>query len=144
MRNTHEGYLDIPQLPDWARKAYLFHDMQTSLLSIGQLCDAGCIAIFDNEQVSILLNNQIILQGKRDLRTGLWNVNLPTTTEKRALPGPNVIQHAAMSAIAAETLGERIAFLHACAGSPALTTFRDAIQNGNYTTWLELSAQGVD
>jgi hypothetical protein len=63
---------------------------------------------------------------------------------KRALPGPNVIQHAAMSAIAAETLGERIAFLHACAGSPALTTFRDAIQNGNYTTWPELSAQRVD
>jgi hypothetical protein len=49
-----------------------------------------------------------------------------------------------MSAIAAETLGERIAFLHACAGSPALTTFRDAIQNGNYTTWPELSAQRVD
>jgi hypothetical protein len=86
MRNTHEGYLDIPQLPDWARKAYLFQDMQTSLLSIGQLCDAGCIAIFDNEQVSILLNNQIILQGKRDLRTGLWNVNLPTTTEKEPYP----------------------------------------------------------
>jgi hypothetical protein len=118
--------------------------MQSSLLSVGQLCDAGCIALFEKVQVTIKLDNEIILQGKRDPRTGLWTINLPTGDNRATLPGPKVIQHTAMSAIAAETLGESVAFLHACAGSPALSTFRDAIQNVNYTTWPELTAERVD
>jgi hypothetical protein len=60
------------------------------------------------------------------MMTGLWHVNVPTDQTVPS-PGPNVIQHAATSAIAADTIGERIAFLHACAGSPALSTFKAAI-----------------
>ena len=55
-----------------------------------------------------------------------------------------MVQHAAMSAIAAETIGERIAFLHACAGSPALSTFKAAIAAGYYTTWPALTAARVE
>lgn len=143
MQNTHEGYLNVPYLPTEACKAYLFEDMQSSLISIGQLCDSGCIAIFDKKQVSILMDNRIILQGKRDKATGLWHVNI-TPTEHAPLQGPNILQHAAMSAIAAETVGERIAFLHACAGAPALSTFKDAITAGFYTTWPELTARRID
>jgi hypothetical protein len=49
-----------------------------------------------------------------------------------------------MSAIAAETLGERIAFLHTCAGPPAIITFRKAIDAGYFTTWPGLTAKRVD
>ena len=145
MANTHEGYLAIPQLPKAACKAYLFKDMQSSLISVGQLCDSGCIALFNQHDVSVLFNKQVILQGKRDISTGMWNVELPTQKPASSQPpDPNAIQHTAQSAIAAETLGERIAFLHACAGSPAISTFRKAIQAGFYTTWPELTAERVD
>jgi hypothetical protein len=142
MQNTHEGYLNVPHLPADACKAYLFDDMQSSLISIGQLCDSGCIALFDKKQVSIILDNIVILQGQRDKATGLWNVNL-TTNAGAPMPGPNVLQHAAYSAIAAETLGERIAFLHQCAGSPAISTFKRAVAAGNYMGWPELTAERV-
>jgi hypothetical protein len=119
--------------------------MQLSLISVGQLCDSACIALFDKKEVIILFKNEIILQGECDNLSGIWNVELPKHMNVNTpLPGPKIIQHAAMSTIAAETLGERIAFLHACAGSPALSTFRHAIQAGFYTTWPELTAEIVD
>jgi hypothetical protein len=57
MRNTHEGLLNLPQLPAGACKTYLFNTMQSSLVSIGQLCDAGCIATFDKHNVFIKKGN---------------------------------------------------------------------------------------
>jgi hypothetical protein len=117
MQNTHEGYLTLHKLPPKACKTYLFDDMQeSSLVSIRQLCDAGCIATFTKDDIFIKKDDDLILQGTRDPATGMWTANISHQ------PGtPNVIQHVAMSAIAAETIGERIAFLHACAGSPALS-----------------------
>jgi hypothetical protein len=76
MSNTHEGYINVPQLPLEACKAYLFHDMQSSLVSIGQLCDTGCITTFDKDTVNIRKDGTVILQGTRDPTTGLWTVNL--------------------------------------------------------------------
>jgi hypothetical protein len=77
MSNTHEGYINVPQqLPPEACKVYLFHDMQSSLVSIGLLCDAGCIATFDKDTISIHKDGVVILQGKRDPTTGLWTVDL--------------------------------------------------------------------
>ena len=49
-----------------------------------------------------------------------------------------------MSTKAAETIGERIAFLHACAGAPVLSTFRHAVKEGYYTTLPELTAARID
>ena len=140
MRNTHEGFLNLPQLPPEACKTYLFNDMQSSLVSIGQLCDAGCLATFDKDTVSIKKNNALILQGNRDPATGLWTADLSNQPPAAS----STASHVAMSAIAAETIGERIAFLHACAGSPALSTFRKAIDSGYFTTWPELTASRVD
>ena len=42
-----------------------------SLLSIGQLCDDDCIAIFDKKYLSIIKNKKIILRGNHNLRDGL-------------------------------------------------------------------------
>ena len=45
-----------------------------SLLSIGQLCDHGCIAIFTKTLLLIFKNGKLTLSGKRNLRDGLWDV----------------------------------------------------------------------
>ena len=139
MTNTHEGYLTIPNLLSNACKTYLFDDMQSSLISIGQLCDAGCVVTFSKNHVHINKEGELILKGLCNTATGLWTADLDSQPSF-----PPIIQHIAMSAIAAETIGERIAFLHACAGLPALSTFKKAITAGYYTTWPELNASRVD
>ena len=50
-----------------------------SLISIGQLCDDDCIAIFSKNDLNIFKNNKLVLQGKRNKTGGLWNVPLAPT-----------------------------------------------------------------
>ena len=115
--------------------------MASSLLSIGQLCDDGCVATFDKDSVVIAKDNTVILQGKRDPSTKLWMVDLNCSPTMSPLPGPNVIQCAANAAIAQETVPERAAFLHWCAGSPQLSTWCKAIDAGFYRSWPGLTSK---
>ena len=70
--NTQEGYLTLPNLHSDACKTYLFDDMQSSLISTGQLCDAGCVAsTFSKDHVHINKEGELILKGLRDAATGL-------------------------------------------------------------------------
>ena len=59
------------------------------------------------------------------------------------MPGPNALQYAANAAIAKETVAERIAFLHWCAGSPPLSTFCKAIDAGFFRSWPQLTSKLV-
>jgi len=124
--STHEGYLRLPHLSKEARKTHLFHNMQAPLISVGQLCDSGCIATFDQDKVVVMFDNHVVLTGHQDYTTGMWQVQLPTNSATNPLhatadlPGPNILEHAAHTAVAAESMPERIAFLHACVGSPAI------------------------
>jgi ribosomal protein L3 len=65
--STHTAEPDIPALsvlPVAARKAHIFPQMgNISLLSIGQLCDNGCTAVFEHDRVRIYFQNEIILTG---------------------------------------------------------------------------------
>jgi hypothetical protein len=53
MQNSHEGYLNLPPLSTKACKTCLFDDLQSSLASIGQLCNDGCTATFTKHNVFI-------------------------------------------------------------------------------------------
>jgi len=147
--STHEGYLRLPHLSKEARKTHLFPNMQASLISVGQLCDSGCIATFDQDKVVAMFDNHVVLTGHRDYTTGMWQVQLPTKSATNPLhatedlPGPNILQHAAHAAVAAESMPKRIAFLHACAGSPAVSSFCTAVDAGYYTTWPDLTSAHV-
>ena len=80
LQNTHECFLPIPQLPQDSITARIFPGLHTaSLLSIGQLCDAGCQATFLKHVLQISYENKIILTGDRNFRTGMWEVKLPQT-----------------------------------------------------------------
>ena len=122
--------------------------MQASLISVGQLCDSGCITTFDQDKVVVMFDNHVVLTGHRNYTTGMWQVQLPTNTATSQaatedLPGPNILQHAAHAAVAAESMPDRIAFLHACAGSPAISSFCTALDAGYYTTWPDLTLARV-
>ena len=126
---THEAILTLPNLPISARKVHLFgHLASGSLISLGQLCDAGCTAYFDKNKVYIFFNGKIIMQGSRNESTNrLWQVDNMTTST------PPV--HSLNSIIDNPTIAERIQFYHASLFSPTLDTLAKAITAGYLTTF---------
>jgi hypothetical protein len=61
---THEGESDIPHLPAAACTVHIIPDLAShSLLSIGQLCDAGCKVEFTTTNVTVLHNDIQVLHG---------------------------------------------------------------------------------
>ena len=75
--NTHETFVPIPGLPESARLALIFPQLTSaSLLSIAQLCDAGCKAVFDKDTVKIIKDGKILLTGYRNFINNLWEITL--------------------------------------------------------------------
>jgi hypothetical protein len=166
MRATHTAELPIPALPYAARQAHLFPALSSgALLSIGQLCDHGCQAVFNASTVNIIKNNKTILQGQRNPTNGMWVIQLPapakdtfpqqapalqqpiacsaTETTAAAIDAPAPKQALACSAIAHKTKADLVAFLHAACFSPATSTFLRAIKAGYFATWPGLTPELV-
>ena len=59
-----------------ARRANLFPEITHALLSISMVYDQGFMAIFDDEQVYIIKEGEVILHGNRDPDTNLYLVNI--------------------------------------------------------------------
>ena len=74
--STTSTQLAIPKIPPTANNARVFDGLKTgNLLSIGQLCDSNCQATFTKDKVTISnQDKQVVLEGPRDRRTGLWTV----------------------------------------------------------------------
>ena len=128
IKSTHTAELDIPQLPANAKKTHIFpHLASGSLLSIGQLCDAGCTALFETHKLYIFHNGKIILQGTRQ-PSKLWTIDLPTA-------------HSLNSVIDAPTIAERINFNHRSLFCPTLSTLTAAIKAGYLQSFPVITPQ---
>ncbi|GAX14227.1 hypothetical protein FisN_1Hu418 [Fistulifera solaris] len=143
LTSTHEGILDFPGLAPAARHVHIFPELhQCSLLSIGQLCDAGYHVRFDATTMAVhdSLDN-IVLTGHRDRGTGLWHVPIPPIPVPHAsmpTPGPPP-QPMAARAIGAPATAELVAFAHASLFSPALSTLEAALLRGFLTNFPGLT-----
>ena len=119
MQSTHTAQLSIPGLPKAALEAHLFPALKnTSLLSISQLCDSDCEALFTKNKVQIKHQGQIALEGTQCPDTNLWMVPLAATAQANnsvTLPSkaPDLLKHS-----------------HAALFSPTLSTLTAALQNG--------------
>jgi Reverse transcriptase (RNA-dependent DNA polymerase) len=79
MRSTHTAELDIPELPLAARRVHVVPALKThSLLSVGQLCDAGCEAHFTSTNVTVTCDDKTVITGNRTSDSKLWRID-PTT-----------------------------------------------------------------
>jgi len=132
LHSSHEGTLGFAQLPASANACHLLPGLKHALLSIGQLCDAGCTVTFDQDTCRILYQDAIILEGPRDPTTRLWTIQLPSTTE----------QHA-MSAYTQATHADLVKYLHAACFSPVKQTWLKAIRNNQFTSWPGLTSKAV-
>ena len=144
LHSSHTATLQLhPSLPPAACESHIFPDFaHSSLLSIGQLCDNGCIATFDATTVSIAYQGTTIITGTRCPTTRLWNVDLQALQSHfvadpvdRPLPF-----HSCNAVNPHTTIADRIAFYHACCFSPVLSTWCKAIDEGRFTTWPELTS----
>jgi hypothetical protein len=137
LHSSHTATVDLhPALPIAAGEAHVFPDFGSkSLLSIGQLCDNGCTATFTADAVDIAFNGNIILSGKRSPPNKLWQMDLQSEMQ------PDIMHTSFCNAVNPNTtMAERIAYYHACCGSPVLSTWCTAIDEGRFTTWPELTS----
>ena len=99
-----------------------------SLLSVGQLCDVGCYAVFYNHFVNIFYNNHLILSGSRtDKTNGLWSI-APTPSPHHSSElcnniSTNDIPYVCNVLTPHNNMTEKIKFLQASMGYPTNRLF---------------------
>ena len=124
IKSTHYGFLDVPG--HGAMIAHIFPQLSGSLLSISQLVNLGLHASYCSNFVTFYdRDNKDVFQGNRDLRTGLWMVDLRSLSTGTA-SGAHL---SASAAIRLDSVVDFVNFWHAAFGSPAVSTFLSAIEN---------------
>ena len=122
----------------------------SSLLSLGQLCDDGCIVHLTKSHLHVFKYDKLLLTGFRNLRDGLWDVPLP---QQSSAPSPlpfhnntnkTTSKHSMNVIIRKNTTKRDLAqYLHACAFSPCVRTFITAINKGHFLSWPGLTTSLV-
>ena len=113
---THTGILNYPLLPLAAHTAYLMPELQSQpLLSVGILCNAGCMVTFTAADVRVTLDNQHLFTDPHNVHTHLWFL------APAPLPCANNLTVSRVSP------SNRIAFAHASLFLPVLTTLQQAL-----------------
>ena len=76
--SSHIALLPQHNFPDKARQAHIFTGQKKPLISIGNICENNCIAVFDEKRVTIYdkSTRQIVMQGHRDPNTTLYMINM--------------------------------------------------------------------
>ena len=142
MTSTRVRHLRIPSLPPEACSQHLFPDMKTSgLLSIGQLCDAGCTATFTQTTLTVKnKHGEVIITGHRNYIHGnkMWIVHM--THDNPTMPASNTCNAIVLS----DTTKKDLATLHhASLGFPVKSTLINAIDRGFLSTFPGLNKKLV-
>ena len=139
IHSTHHGYLDVPG--HGPMMAHIFPQLKGSLLSISELVNVGLHVTYCENFVTVFdIKENIILQGNRDIRTGLWMVDLqslkraPTQLQQIEMATSSSISnegdHQANLTVRLDSVADFVNFWHGAFGSPALSTFIPAVKNG--------------
>ena len=68
-------------LPTRSQIMRIFPNIKHNLISISQLCNASCTALFNKTRCTIYHHQKIIWQGLWNKRNGLWKLTLNATSE---------------------------------------------------------------
>jgi hypothetical protein len=123
---TQSGQLPLHRsLSTKATTAHILDGItNSSLISIGQLCDDDCIAVLDKMKLKIYKNQECILQGTRNRTDGLWDISINTTSDSIQATRPQQIN----AIIRKDTRKTQLVqYLYACCGSPVVSTRKVAI-----------------
>ena len=53
-----------------------------SLISIGRLCDDGCVAVFEKRDLRVFKQYKLVLKGKMNFTYGLWGITFDPTLQQ--------------------------------------------------------------
>jgi hypothetical protein len=137
----HTAELDMPHLPLEAQQAHVFPSLDDSaLLSISQLYDHGFEAKFTQHNVQILQNSEVILQGHRNVHTGLWQLALspaPPTSPPNNLSLP--LLQTANNVYELKRQQDIVQHHHQSACCPVPSAWTEAINACFFTSWPGLT-----
>jgi hypothetical protein len=77
--------LNIPELLTKAKTAYKFNEMKQPLLSIPLLADDGCKINLTKDNIVVVKDNRVILEGKRYKISTLWMISIKHHRKKQLL-----------------------------------------------------------
>ena len=137
--SSASGNIPIQSLSATSTKAHILPGLKnSSLLSLGQLCDDGCIVHLTKSTIHVFKNSNLILTGYRNPTDGLWDVPLPQFP-KQVVQSHSSIDSSTPSRsncnviIRKHTTKRDLAqYLHACAFSPSRSTILTAIKRSLY------------
>ena len=134
MKSTHDSTLNIPRVSVPAKSATIYPKITgSSLLSIGQLCDDNCTAVFTKTDMKVIKEKNVILKGTRNKDDGLWDVKLDD------IPPPTAKLNAIINK--SQSKSKLANYYHSCCYSPCISTLTQAIKNGNFDSWPGLADQ---
>lgn len=130
MASTTTGQLPLsPHLSPAAQTAFVLDDLKTgTLISLSQLCDDDCIALFTKYNVKIIKDKRVIITGQ-PITNGLWTIPIATPPSHQA----NGILRMD------KTKHDLALYHHATLGSPVKSTLLRAIRRGHLTTFPGLT-----
>ena len=136
------GHPPIQMLPSKATQAHAYPNLKSaSLLSILQLCDSNCSALFTKKDVTIFNSeNTPVLNGTRNTSDGLWDVIIETSHPKPPITAIIIQQENSVLRLDKKK-SELASCLHTAEGCPKRSTFIQVINNGNFITWPGLTSK---
>ena len=118
--------------------------MNTSLISIPQLCDDDCNVLFNKQHMYTVKNNEVILKGNRNTTDRLWDITIPTirnNTQASQPQHPPMIHQANIIIQRNQAKSQLAEFLHAACYAQTKSTFIKAIKNNHFISWSGLDPQ---
>ena len=134
---------DLP-LPPTSLDYHVFNrgEVQRPLLSVGKVCDAGCMVLFMRHGCYFVKDRKVLLYGRRDPQNGLYL--LPHSSKDCRLERAyNLTTPYRNRTSDPYTMPNLMRFLHGCAGFPVTSTWMEAIRLGYYMGWPGLTASRV-
>jgi hypothetical protein len=104
------------------------------------------VLIYDNEDLTITISKEAVLQGWRDRPSGLWRMPLSkkgNPSNAKYLLLDKTSEDAIANVYELPSTSQVIKYLHASAGYPMKATWLKAIDSGSFLTWPHLTAKAV-
>ena len=125
--HTHYN-LQLENVSSKASETDILPTFKHSLLSVGQLCDDNCTAIFSKDKYTIYnKQNEPVITSLHNHSTGLYEQSIPRNNTRTI--------HQANTILPTTNLQEHIKYLHQCAFSPTPRTWIQAVKKGHFKTW---------
>jgi hypothetical protein len=139
INSISSGTFHLPNLPTQL-KAHIFaeKDLDMSLVSVAELCNAGCEATFTKDGFRVINNGKVVLSAPKSPSETLWRVSMPNTSTE--LSDTTISSNAAISL---RSDADFVLFAHASMGSPPVSTFLKATAKEYLRTWLRLTNKMV-